>query len=283
MPDAGAAPPLAASVTDLKMYFPIYSGRVAPPGRRRSRRSTTSASTSPRRDAGAGRRNRLRQVDDRARASCGSTSRPAGRSRSTGDDIATPRGRARCGALRPTMQMIFQDPQASLNPRMTVGSIIAEPLDEHAGLDQAERRARVLELMDAVGLNRALRQPLSARVLRRPAPAHRHRPGAGAEPEVHRLRRADRRAGRLDPGAGGEPAGGPAGEARADLPLHQPRPVDGAPYRRPGGGDVSGPDRRDSRRARRSMPTRCIPIPRRCSRRCRARPRGRGDAASGSS
>ena len=106
--------------------------------------------------------------------------------------------------------------------------------------------------MDAVGLNRALRQPLSARVLRRPAPAHRHRPGAGAEPEVHRLRRADRRARRLDPGAGGEPAGGPAGEVRADLPLHQPRPVDGAPPRDPGGGDVSRPDRRDRARARRS-------------------------------
>jgi oligopeptide transport system ATP-binding protein len=53
------------------------------------------------------------------------------------------------------MQMIFQDPQASLNPRMTVGSIIAEPLDEHARLDRKERRARVMELMDAVGLNRA--------------------------------------------------------------------------------------------------------------------------------
>jgi oligopeptide transport system ATP-binding protein len=52
------------------------------------------------------------------------------------------------------MQMIFQDPQASLNPRMTVGSIVAEPLDEHAKLDRAGRRRRVLELLDAVGLNR---------------------------------------------------------------------------------------------------------------------------------
>jgi oligopeptide transport system ATP-binding protein len=38
---------------------------------------------------------------------------------------------------------------------MTVGSIIAEPLDEHAKLSKAERRARVMELMDAVGLSRA--------------------------------------------------------------------------------------------------------------------------------
>jgi oligopeptide transport system ATP-binding protein len=57
--------------------------------------------------------------------------------------------------VRPRMQMIFQDPQASLNPRMTVGSIIAEPLDEHSGLSRPARRARVLELMDQVGLNRS--------------------------------------------------------------------------------------------------------------------------------
>jgi oligopeptide transport system ATP-binding protein len=57
--------------------------------------------------------------------------------------------------LRPRMQMIFQDPQASLNPRMTVGSIISEPLDEHTGLGRREKRERVLELMDAVGLSRA--------------------------------------------------------------------------------------------------------------------------------
>ena len=56
--------------------------------------------------------------------------------------------------LRPEMQMIFQDPQASLNPRMTVGSIIAEPLDEHTKLSKAEKREKVGELMDAVGLAR---------------------------------------------------------------------------------------------------------------------------------
>ena len=56
--------------------------------------------------------------------------------------------------LRPMMQMIFQDPQASLNPRMTVASIIAEPLDEHQQLSKKERMLRVFELMDAVGLDR---------------------------------------------------------------------------------------------------------------------------------
>tara|TARA_R110002020_G_scaffold96186_1_gene230512 strand:+ start:1023 stop:2072 length:1050 start_codon:yes stop_codon:yes gene_type:complete len=55
---------------------------------------------------------------------------------------------------RPMMQMIFQDPQASLNPRMTVASIIGEPLDEHMKLSADERLARIYELMDWVGLNR---------------------------------------------------------------------------------------------------------------------------------
>ncbi|MEM6548159.1 MAG: dipeptide ABC transporter ATP-binding protein [Pseudomonadota bacterium] len=55
--------------------------------------------------------------------------------------------------MRPSMQMIFQDPQASLNPRMTVGSIIAEPLTEHGKLSSAQRREKVHALLDAVGLN----------------------------------------------------------------------------------------------------------------------------------
>ncbi|MFY0692078.1 MAG: ATP-binding cassette domain-containing protein [Paracoccaceae bacterium] len=56
--------------------------------------------------------------------------------------------------MRPTMQMIFQDPQASLNPRMTVRDIIAEPLREHLTLSNGEMTDRVHELMDQVGLNR---------------------------------------------------------------------------------------------------------------------------------
>ncbi|SHE47471.1 oligopeptide transport system ATP-binding protein [Litoreibacter ascidiaceicola] len=56
--------------------------------------------------------------------------------------------------MRTQMQMIFQDPQASLNPRMKVSEIIAEPLREHHAGTATERRQRVLELMDQVGLNR---------------------------------------------------------------------------------------------------------------------------------
>jgi len=70
-----------------------------------------------------------------------------------GTDIATLSG-AELRAKRPEMQMIFQDPQASLNPRMTVGSIISEPLDEHRKMTRDEKREKVGELMDAVGLAR---------------------------------------------------------------------------------------------------------------------------------
>ncbi|QKG83766.1 ATP-binding cassette domain-containing protein [Kroppenstedtia pulmonis] len=51
------------------------------------------------------------------------------------------------------MQMIFQDPYASLNPRMTVGDIIAEGLDIHGLAKGKERREKVVELLRTVGLN----------------------------------------------------------------------------------------------------------------------------------
>ncbi|ODT67983.1 MAG: oligopeptide ABC transporter ATP-binding protein OppF [Pelagibacterium sp. SCN 63-23] len=56
--------------------------------------------------------------------------------------------------LRKDIQMIFQDPLASLNPRMTAGSIIAEPLKIHyPEVGKAERMARVIEMMEKVGLS----------------------------------------------------------------------------------------------------------------------------------
>ncbi len=54
---------------------------------------------------------------------------------------------------RRQMQMIFQDPYASLNPRMTVGSIVAEPLEVHNIGTKSERLERVRELLEVVGLN----------------------------------------------------------------------------------------------------------------------------------
>ena len=54
--------------------------------------------------------------------------------------------------IRPRMQMVFQDPHASLNPRMTVSSIIGEPLKEHRAAKRAEKRERIDELLSLVGL-----------------------------------------------------------------------------------------------------------------------------------
>jgi oligopeptide/dipeptide ABC transporter ATP-binding protein len=55
--------------------------------------------------------------------------------------------------MRRKVQMIFQDPYASLNPRMTVGSIIGEPLDIHGLARGKEKQQRVEELLRVVGLN----------------------------------------------------------------------------------------------------------------------------------
>ena len=70
-----------------------------------------------------------------------------------GREISTLSG-AELRPLRREMQMIFQDPYSSLNPRRTIGSIIAEPFAIHsiAG-GRGERKVRVQELMESVGLN----------------------------------------------------------------------------------------------------------------------------------
>jgi oligopeptide/dipeptide ABC transporter ATP-binding protein len=70
-----------------------------------------------------------------------------------GENIAERKGED-LKALHREMQMVFQDPYSSLNPRRRVGSIIAEPFAVHGMLKgEGERRKRVQELMDRVGLN----------------------------------------------------------------------------------------------------------------------------------
>jgi len=78
----------------------------------------------------------------------------AGSVRFDGQDItALPEPALR--ALRPRMQIVFQDPYASLNPRRTVEEILALPLALHAGLKGAAARERILAMMERVGLARA--------------------------------------------------------------------------------------------------------------------------------
>lgn len=68
-----------------------------------------------------------------------------------GEDLTTLRG-ARLRTRRREVQMVFQDPYGSLNPRMSVEALLTEPLQVHRVGDRASRRKRAAELLDQVGL-----------------------------------------------------------------------------------------------------------------------------------
>ena len=169
----------------------------------------------PRRDVRARRRVGLRQDDDRLARRGAAPGRRRARSGSTGEDMATLRGRALRRARR-DLQLMFQDPYASLDPRMRVG-----PIDQRAARrPAASARAPTggsasRELLAEVGLSPKCGRALSARVLGRPAAAHRPRARARAQPEADRRRRARLRARRLDPGADPQP------DARACSDAHE--------------------------------------------------------------
>ena len=125
--------------------------------------------------------------------------------------------------LRREMQIVFQDPFSSLSPRMSVSQIVGEGLEVHKIGSEAERRDLIERTLAEVGPRSLVARPLSARILRRPAPAHRHRPRPGAEAALHRARRADLGARHERAGADRRPAARPAGPPSAGLSLHQPR------------------------------------------------------------
>jgi oligopeptide transport system ATP-binding protein len=149
--DATTTTPLV-QVDGLKMYFPIYSGIL--------RRHTGDVKAVDGVSFNIYPGETLGLVGE---SGCGKSTvgrallrlyePTAGSVVIEGEDIATLAPEA-LRKKRPTMQMVFQDPQASLNPRMTLADIIAEPLVEHTTLDANKRLERVYELMDAVGLNR---------------------------------------------------------------------------------------------------------------------------------
>ncbi|HDR9148271.1 TPA: ATP-binding cassette domain-containing protein [Burkholderia vietnamiensis] len=87
-----------------------------------------------------------------ARALVGLVPMTAGTVRWRGQAVAP--DHLRGTAMRREVQMIFQDPLASLDPRMTIEQIVAEPLvTHHAGLGRAEVRRRVITMLERVGLN----------------------------------------------------------------------------------------------------------------------------------
>jgi oligopeptide transport system ATP-binding protein len=138
-------------VTGLKKYFPVYGGLL----RRRSGsvKAVDGVSFAIARgktlglvgESGSGKSTTGRTILQLEHATGGSV-------RFTGIELTQQAGNA-LRRLRPRMQMVFQDPQASLNPRMTVGSIVGEPLREHVAISKEKRRTRVAELLDIVGLD----------------------------------------------------------------------------------------------------------------------------------
>ena len=104
------------------------------------------------------------------------------------------------------MQMVFQDPYASLNPRHSIGRIVGEPLRTHGLANGARPRRAVRELLEIVGLpaDAASRYPHEF------SGGQRQRIGLArslaAEPGLRRRRRARLGARRLDPGADHQPA-----------------------------------------------------------------------------
>ena len=96
-------------------------------------------------ETGCGKSSLIRAIYGLAPISRGSV-------RFDGIDLAACAG-ARRQAVRRAMQMIFQDPGGSLNPRMRVGDLIAEPLAIHRDGDRRSRREKVVRILEAVGLS----------------------------------------------------------------------------------------------------------------------------------
>ena len=140
-----------------------------------------------------------------------------------GDDVT----RLHASALRDRrrdMQLMFQDPYASLDPRMRVGSIIKEPLVVQGIGTPKEQRGTDQEPDGRGGTERQGARPLPPRVLRRSAPTDRIGPRTCPRPQTDRGRRACLRAGRLHPGADPEPPEGAPATPPPYLHLHLPRP-----------------------------------------------------------
>ncbi|EPX85559.1 Oligopeptide/dipeptide uptake family ABC transporter, ATP-binding protein [Salipiger mucosus DSM 16094] len=158
--------------------------------------------------------------------------------------------------LRSEMQIVFQDPFGSLSPRHDLRA------DHRRGAGRARLTRRQAAPAGSRGDHARGRArsrdhaPLPARILGRPAPAHRHRTGHGAAAPAGGAGRADLGAGHDGAGADRRPAARSAAAARPRLPLHQPRPEGGARDEprghrdEPGRRGRDGPRRRGLRRAK---------------------------------
>jgi oligopeptide transport system ATP-binding protein len=151
MPESAEPPEILLRVEDLKMHFPVYAGVF------RSQVGTIKAVDGVTFDVRRGETLGLVGESGCGKSTTGRTilqlyKPSAGAIYLDGEDLLQLRG----GALRHRrrkMQMIFQDPYASLNPRMTIGEIVAEPLEVHNVVRGRKKSERVAYLLQVVGLN----------------------------------------------------------------------------------------------------------------------------------
>ena len=150
-PEGASATPLL-TIDSLKVWFPVTEGLIR-------ERHIGDVRAIDGISFGLGRGETLGLVGE---SGCGKSTtgraiirlyKPtSGRILLDGQDIGTLEGSSLRRARR-RMQMIFQDPYASLNPRMNVYGIVGEPLDIHGVGTKGERHERVRELLSTVGLN----------------------------------------------------------------------------------------------------------------------------------
>jgi oligopeptide transport system ATP-binding protein len=154
-PATQLAPPLL-SLRDLRMHFPIYEGLVF-----RREKAVVRAVDGVTLDIRAGETLGLVGESGCGKSTTGrailrlyepGVGRRSGEIRYAGQDLQTLAERE-MRPLRKDLQIIFQDPYASLNPRMTVGQIIGEPLRVHGLAKGREALDRVAELMELTGLS----------------------------------------------------------------------------------------------------------------------------------
>ena len=251
----------------MQVHFPVHvpgrTVRQAAAAARRRRRQLRAAAG---RDPGRRRRKRLRQVHLGARgAAPAAAHRPAPSPCSVATIAEPTQGAMRSRAQGPADRL----PGPAGQPRSA---------HDHRQLDRraADRlrvrtstapsaRTRWSAMMDAGRPRSRSDQPLSARALRRPEPARRHRPRHDPEAEAGDLRRGGLGARRLDPGPDHRPADRAAEGVRPGDDVHQPRPGRGARDQPPGAGALSRPRRGIWRRANGCSPIRTIPTRRRCS------------------
>ena len=162
-----------------------------------------------------------------------------------GEDISR-LSRKKMLPYRQKLQMIFQDPYASLNPRFTVGEIIEEPMVIHHMYDEKKRKERVQELLETVGLkpDHIRRYPHEF------SGGQRQRIGIARtlhSNQIYRLRRTDFGARRFHPGTGHQPFGGYSEKRGHQLSLYRTRSWHGKAYQPPDRCHVSGTHGRDRR------------------------------------